>query len=110
MTSKDIVELDGRDLFPALVDQFLDTSGDEYIAIFVHLSLITSSEEAFLGERFLVRFLVVQIPLCDVLSTNTDFAFRTSGEFFSSKVENANLYSLSNAHAAWLTFPRWERI
>lgn len=105
-----IVQLNGTNLLPALIDEFLDTTGDEDVSLRVFPALIARAEEAVRRERRRVRGRVVQVALGHVLAADADLRFLAVGYFVAVLVEDFHLNALSDADAAGLALARWEGV
>lgn len=110
MARDGVVELDGADFLPALVDQLLDAARDEDVALLVDAALVAGAEEAILGEGGRVGRRVVQVALGDVLAADADLGLAAHGHLLAGVVQDLDLDALADADARGLALSGRERV
>ena len=105
-----VVQLDGADLLSALVDELFDTAGDDHVAVWIFLTLVSRTEEPVLGERGFVGGWVVQIPLGYIFTAHANLGLLALGDLVAILIEDLDFYALSEADTAGLALSGRERV
>src|SRR5579864_708964 len=100
------VNLDGRDLFTASIDELLDASREREIAVFVEGTLVPCAKVSA-RECLGVRIWIVVVSMHNVLTAYAHFPFVFTGQSIPLLIQNSDLDSGSCTDRAGLADVRW---